>query len=359
MRAMTVKPGKEGSAAVTDLGAPAGEGDVVVDGISVGICGTDIEIAAGRYGTAPPGATRLVLGHESLGRVASAPPSSGLAAGDLVVGIVRRPDPVPCGPCAAGAWDMCLNGKYTERGIKQLDGYGAEQWQVEPEFAVKVSAALGDAAVLVEPTSVVAKAWDHVERIIARAPLAPRRALVTGAGPVGLLAALLAVQRELEVHVLDRVVDGPKPDLVADLGARYHTGDVTDVPEPDVVIECTGAPSVVLDVVGHTTPAGVVCLTGVSSGGRTVSVDVGAANRELVLENDVIFGSVNANRSHYEAAAEALAAADARWLAGILTRRVPLHSWIDGLERRPDDVKVTVDLRQPSVQTMIAEGRRS
>ncbi len=345
MRAMTVEPGKEGSAAVSDVDGPVGDGDVIVDGIAVGICGTDIEIASGRYGTAPPGASRLVLGHESFGRVASAPPGSGLAAGDLVVGIVRRPDPIPCRPCAAGAWDMCLNGQYTERGIKQLDGYGAEQWRVEPAFAMKVSPGLGDAAVLVEPTSVVAKAWDHVDRIIARAPLVPRRALVTGAGPVGLLAALLAAQRELEVHVLDRVVDGPKPDLVAELGATYHTGDVSDVPEPDVVIECTGAPPVVLDVIGHTTPAGVVCLTGVSSGGRTVSVDVGAANRQLVLENDVIFGSVNANRSHYEAAAAALTAADARWLAGILTRRVPLDSWIDALQRQPDDVKVTVDLR--------------
>ncbi len=349
MRAMTVEPGTTGSADVTDFDAPVGSGDVLVDGIAVGICGTDIEIAAGLHGTAPPGESRLVLGHESLGRVVSAPAGSGLDAGDLVVGIVRRPDPVPCRPCAAGAWDMCLNGRYTERGIKQLHGYGAEQWRVEPEFAVKVSPSLGDVAVLLEPASVVAKAWDHVERIVARAPLAPRRVLVTGAGPVGLLAALLALQREMEVHVLDRIVDGPKPDLVADLGASYHTGKVTDVPEPDIVVECTGAPTVVLDVLGHTTPAGVVCLTGVSTGGRTFAVDVGAANRQIVLENDVIFGSVNANRSHYEAAAAALAAADARWLAGLITRRVPLDSWVDGLERRSDDVKVIVDLAQSAV----------
>lgn len=290
MRAMTVEPGRSGTATVTEFDGPVGEGDVHVQGVAVGICGTDFEIADGRYGTAPPGSPHLVLGHESVGRVITAPPGSGLLPGDLVVGIVRRPDPVPCGPCAAGSWDMCPNGRYTERGIKGLDGFGAERWRVEAAFAVRVPAALGHMAVLVEPASVVAKAWDHVERISARAPLTLRRALITGAGPIGLLAALLAVQRGLEVHVLDRVVDGPKPDLVVDLGASYHTGAVADVPEPDVVIECTGAPPVVLDVIGRSSPSGVVCLTGVSSGGRVLEFDVGALNRRLVLENDVVFG---------------------------------------------------------------------
>jgi len=343
-RAMTVVPGQAGSAAVTEIDGPAGEGEVLVEGIAVGICGTDDEIAAGMYGTAPPGASRLVVGHESLGRVVWAPPGSGLAEGDLVVGIVRRPDPVPCGPCAAGFWDMCINGLYTERGIKELDGYGAQQWRVEAAFAVWVPAALGELAVLVEPASVVVKAWDHLERILARAPLEPRRVLVTGAGPIGLLAALLASQRGFQVHVLDRVVDGPKPDLVAGLGATYHTGAVAEVPEPDIVIECTGAPTVVLDVIQRNSPSGVVCLTGVSSGGRTIELDLGATNRTIVLENDVVFGSVNANRSHYAEAAAALVAADPSWLEGLLTRRIPLDSWVDGLDRRPEDVKVVVDL---------------
>ena len=345
MRAMTVVPGVAGSAALTTLDGPAGDGDVLVHGIAVGICGTDREIAAGQYGDVPPGRTRLVLGHESVGRVASAPPDSGLVAGDIVVGIVRRPDPVPCSACAVGAWDMCLNGQYTERGIKQLDGYGAQQWRVESSFALRVDPGLGDHAVLTEPASVVAKAWDHIERIVARAPLSPRRVLVTGAGPIGLLAALLGVQRGYEVHVLDRVVDGPKPDLVAELGATYHTGSVLDLREPDIVLECTGAPHVVVDVIGHTTPGAVVCLTGVSSGGRTLAVDVGGVNRETVLENNVIFGSVNANRSHYETAATALADADPGWLAGIITRRVPLGAWTEALEQGPDDVKVVVDLQ--------------
>ena len=343
MRAMVVEPGRAGSAALAELTGPVGEGDVLVQGLAVGICGTDIEIADGHYGQAPASSPRLVLGHESVGRVLAAPAGTGLAAGDLVVGIVRRPDPVPCGPCSMGAWDLCRNGGYTERGIKGLHGFGAERWSIESAFAVPVDPALGDAAVLVEPASVVAKAWDHIERIGARAPIDPRRVLITGAGPVGLLAALLGTQRDLDVHVLDQVVDGPKPDLVRDLGATYHAA-IGEVPEPDIVIECTGAPTLVLEVIQRSAPAGIVCLTGVSTGGRTIDVDVGAANRSIVLENDVIFGSVNANRSHYEAGARALADADGRWLRRLLTRRVPLQSWPDALHRNPDDVKVLVDL---------------
>lgn len=344
MRAMTVVPGRAGSAALTEIDEPAGEGDVLVEGLAVGICGTDVEIAQGLYGTGPDGADRLVLGHESAGRVIDAPTVSGLAAGDLVVGIVRRPDPVPCAPCAAGSWDMCRNGLYTERGIKGLHGYGAERWRVEAGFAVPVPSRLGELAVLIEPASVVAKAWDHIEQIAARAPIAPRTALITGAGPIGLLAALLAVQRGLDVHVLDRVLDGPKPVLVSDLGATYHTCAVTDLPPADIVVECTGAPTIVLDVIQRNAHSGVTCLTGVSSGGRNLELDVGAANRRIVLENDVVFGSVNANRSHYTAATQALAAADPRWLAGLLTRRVPLDSWTEGLQHHADDVKVVVDL---------------
>jgi len=138
---------------------------------------------------------------------------------------VRRPDAVPCAPCAAGEWDFCANGEYTERGIKQLHGYGSERWRVEPDFAIRLDPELEDVGVLVEPTSVVAKAWEQIERIGARATFAPRSVLVTGAGPIGLLAALLAVQRGYEVHVLDQVTDGRKPELVAqpgDLGAVHH-----------------------------------------------------------------------------------------------------------------------------------------
>ncbi|HVK35457.1 MAG TPA: alcohol dehydrogenase catalytic domain-containing protein, partial [Microlunatus sp.] len=209
MRALTTIPLNTNSVAVVDVPDPEPqEGDLLVDAIALGVCGTDLEIARGEYGWAPPGRERLVLGHESFGRVRQAPGGSGFAAGDLVVGVVRRPDPVPCGACAHGEFDMCRNGKYTERGIKQLDGYASEQWTVEGAYAVKLEDRLADVGVLMEPTSVVAKAWEQVERIGARAWFEPRSVLVTGAGPIGLLAALLGRQRGLDVHVLDQVTKG-------------------------------------------------------------------------------------------------------------------------------------------------------
>ena len=345
MRAITVLPHTPGSASLDDIPEPdPRDGSVLVEAIAVGVCGTDVEIVEGKYGWAPGGKTRLVLGHESLGRVLDPGPAGGLKEGDLVVGIVRRPDPVPCSSCAVGEWDMCRNGQYTERGIKQLDGYGSERYRLQPEFTVRLDPALGDLGVLLEPTSVVAKAWDHVERIGHRARWEPRRALVTGAGPIGLLAALLAVQRGLETHVLDRATDGPKPQLVADLGASYHTGPPAEAcSDADVIIECTGVGSLVFDVIRCNAPGGIVCLAGISSGGRKIGVDAADVNRHLVLENDVVFGSVNANRRHYEAAAAALAGADRDWLERLITRRVPLEHWDQALERQPDDVKVTIE----------------
>jgi len=344
MRAFTVIPGHPNSISLDDVPPPpANDGAVVVRALALGICGTDREIIAGRYGWAPPGQARLIIGHESLGRVEEAPAGCGVNPGDLVAGIVRRPDPVPCPACAAGEWDMCRNGLYTERGIKQRNGYGSEHFRVEPDFLIAVDPALETLGVLLEPTSVVAKAWDHVGRIGGRsAAWKPRVALITGAGPVGLLAALLGSQLGYELHVFDRATDGPKPDLARALGATYHIGDLGTL-KPDVVIECTGAGTVVLDVLRHTAPDGIVCLTGVSSGGRTIKLDIGGLNREMVLENHVVFGSVNANRRHYRAAAEALAKADKSWLSRLITRRVPLARWREAFEQRPGDIKVVAD----------------
>jgi threonine dehydrogenase-like Zn-dependent dehydrogenase len=346
MRAITLKPGVKDSAALEEVPEPPPEeGALLVDGVALGICGTDAEIVRGDYGEAPPGADRLVLGHESLGRVAEAPGGSGFASGDLVVGIVRRPDPVPCRSCAAGEWDFCRNGRYTERGIKGLHGYGSERWRVEPEFAVRLDPGLGTLGVLMEPTSVVAKAWEQIDRMLTRATIEPERVLVTGAGPIGLLAALLARQRGYDVTVLDRAKDGPKPDLVRDLGGSYHSDSVQDVdPPPDIILEATGVSQVVLDAMSHTGANGIVCLTGISSGGHAISLDAGDLNRQIVLENDLIFGSVNANRRHYQAAAEALAKADNEWLERLITRRIPLDRWHDALAREEHDIKVVVEL---------------
>jgi threonine dehydrogenase-like Zn-dependent dehydrogenase len=264
--------------------------------------------------------------------------------GDLVVGIVRRPDPVPCVNCAIGEWDMCRNGRFTERGINGRNGYASDRFRIHPEYAVKVDPGLDRVGVLLEPTSVVTKAWEHIARIGARARWEPSQVVVVGAGPIGLLAALLGRQRGLDVVVFDQVSDGPKPELVAALGATYRTDSISDTcATADVIIECTGVASLVLEVLGRTAPDGIVCLTGVSSGGRQLTVDAGQVNRAMVLRNDVVFGSVNANRRHYELAAASLAAADRSWLERLITRRVPVERWSDALTRRPDDVKPIIE----------------
>jgi threonine dehydrogenase-like Zn-dependent dehydrogenase len=240
---------------------------------------------------------------------------------------------------------MCLNDQYVECGIKGRDGFARERWRIESDFAVQLDPALADHGVLLEPTSVVAKAWEHIERIGARARWEPRTVLVTGAGPIGLLAALLGVQRGLDVHVLDRVEDGPKPALVRQLGATYHQGAVHDVGvTPDIVLECTGANPAIVDVLDVIGPGGIVCLTGVSTGGHPLTVDMGQANRNIVLENNVVFGSVNANLRHWEAAAAALTAADPAWLAAMITRREPLDAFAAALTLNPTDIKVVLDL---------------
>jgi len=347
MRALTVAPGIPNSARVESISEPpAADGPVLVRSLALGVCGTDREIVSGLYGWSPPGHSRLVIGHESLGRVVEAPANCGVAAGDLVVGIVRRPDPVPCPACAVGEWDMCRNGRYTERGIKERDGYGAEFFRIEPDFLVRLNGALGAEGVLVEPASIVAKAWDHIERIGGRSRAwGPKTLLVTGAGPVGLLAAMMGAQRGLEVHVFDHHSSGRKPELVHDLGGTFHLGSVADLHglTADVVMECTAAPAVIADVLGRASSGGIVCLLGVSAPGHRIAVDLGQLNRTMVLDNDAVFGSVNANRQHYTNAVAALQRAEKSWLARLITRRVPLENFMEALEPQDGDIKVVID----------------
>ncbi len=312
MQALTIVPGRAGSLQLGQVGEPPAEqGSVLVRTLAVGVCGTDRELIEGEYGQAPAGRERLVLGHESLGRVVQAPEHSGFSTGDTVVGIVRHPDPVPCINCALGEWDMCRNGLYTERGIKQADGFAAQRWRAQPEFLVKVSPSLGVAGVLLEPASVIAKAWEHVERIGGRARWAPKRILVTGAGAVGLMAALLGLQRELEVHLFDHNDSGPKPALARGLGARYHTEYPAS--EFDIVIECTGAPSVIAQALAGCAPGGIVCLTGLGGGHSTARFDAAALER-----------------------------AERAWLERLITTRVPVGDWEEAYEKRENDVKTVI-----------------
>jgi len=348
MKAVTVEPKKPGSAVLEDVQEPdARNGSVLVEAVAVGVCGTDVEIVEGKYGWAPPGRTRLVLGHESLGRVMDPGPAGGLKKGDLVVGIVRRPDPVPCANCAVGEWDMCRNGQYTERGIKQIDGYMSERWRIEPEYAMKIDRSLGILGVLLEPTTVVTKAWEQVVAVGQRAFWEPRTVLVTGAGPVGLLAALLGVQRGLEVHVLDRAESGPKPDLARALGATYHAGTVARIGfEPDVIIECTGVGQVVADSIQTVGAGGIVCLTGIGSGGAAARIATADVAAGAVLKNNVVVGSVNANKRHWYKAGQALARADRSWLGRLITRRERPENFMQALEREAEDIKVVIQFAE-------------
>jgi len=171
--------------------------------------------------------------------------------------------------------------------------------------------------------------------------------LVTGAGPIGLLAPLLGHQRGLEFHVLDRVDSGPKVELVRSLGATYHSGSIADLGfEPDIIIECTGVGQVIADSIRTIGAGGIVCLTGVGSGGRTGSLPIADAAAQGVLKNNVVVGSVNANKRHWYKASEALARADRSWLAQLVTRRERPADFAKALTRTPEDIKVVIQFAE-------------
>ena len=239
---------------------------------------------------------------------------------------------------------MCRNGQYTERGIKEIDGFMSERWRIEPGYFTKVDPSLGLLGGAARADHRRGQGLGDGRRHARARVLAAAQVLVTGAGPIGMLAALIGVQNGLDVHVLDRVTEGAKPKLVHDLGATYHSGAIADLGfEPDVVIECTGVGSVIVDSIRHVGAGGVVCLTGVGGGGAPSGLSPADVGKELVLQNNVVVGSVNANRRHFYRAAEALAAADQDWLGRLITRRVPPQNIADALPRGPDDIKVVVD----------------
>ncbi len=344
MKALTIRPGHSGSLRIDEVPDPAPESaTLLVRALAVGVCGTDRELISGQYGSAPSRRDRLVIGHESLGIVEEAPGDSPVRIGDLVIPFVRMPDPVPCDCCAAGEWDRCRNDRFTEHGIRALDGFARERFRVAPDRVIVADQSLGLTAVLGEPASVVAKAWAVVDSVTRDACWTPRRALVTGAGPVGLLAALIGRQRGLDVHVFDRAVDGPKPDLARRLGATWHNGSFEELPTDfDVVIECTAAPMIAMRSASRTAPNGVVCLVGVAEHRPPISLDAAAVNDLLVLGNRIVVGSVNANRSHYQAGHTALQRAERGWLDSLITRRIPFAESLGAFDPAINDVKTII-----------------
>jgi threonine dehydrogenase-like Zn-dependent dehydrogenase len=219
----------------------------------------------------------------------------------------------------------------------------SERWRVEPEYVIKIDPGLGILGVLLEPTTVVTKAWEHALAVGRRAFWEPRTALVTGAGPIGLLAALLGVQLGFEVHVLDRNQSGPKPELVRALGATYHSSRVADVGfAPDLIMECTGAGEVISDAISCVAASGIVCLTGVGHGGFLPTIPMADIGSSAVLKNNVVIGSVNANKRHWYKAAEALARAERSWLARLITARERPEDFTKALSRGAQHIKAVI-----------------
>ena len=335
--------------------------DVRVRILEVGICGTDKELCAFKYGTPPPGADHLVIGHESLGEVVEVGREvTRVKVGDLVVPMVRRPcDHSDCLACTAGRQDFCYTGDYTERGIKERHGFMTEEVVDDQRYMNVVPRALRDVGVLVEPLTIAEKALAQIQQIQQRLPwacdVAPgksrascHRALVLGAGPVGLLGAMALAADGYETFVYSRgAADTPRGRLVADIGATYVSADTADVATlaatvgaVDVVYEATGVSALSFEVLMNLGTNGIFVFTGVPGGRATSQVDTGVLMRNLVLKNQAVLGSVNASRADFESAITDLAMFRERWpraLDALITGRFPIEAYAEQLLTPPAD----------------------
>ena len=319
MRAMAVIPGQR-EFGVMDVPRPElqGERDVMVKVREVGICGTDREICEFRYGTPPPGRERFVLGHEAVGEVVAIGKSvRSLEPGELVVMTVRRPcDVASCVACRASRPDFCITGEFCERGIKEADGFMTEHVVEDEHYLVPVPRALADVAVLIEPLAVAAKASFQLEMILNRYPWEPigLRALVLGAGPIGLLGAMMFVARQLETNVYSlEPADSERARLVRSFGANYISARDVDLAalreragEFNVIFEAVGPAKVAFGSLGALAANGVMILSGLPSGQKPVESDLDGIMRDIVLKNQVVFGTVNASRAGFAAAVRSL-----------------------------------------------------
>jgi glucose 1-dehydrogenase len=368
MKAIAVVPGRAGSVHLRDVAearpedVPGGRG-VLVRVLRVGLDGTDREIAAAKYGAAPPGDDFLVLGHESLGVVERVGPAvAELGLGDHVVATVRRPGGSRYD--AIGLQDFTTDDTYRERGINLLHGYLSERYVEAPDYLVKVPERLAAVAVLLEPASVVGKGVAQAFEIQRRLRVwQPLRAAVLGAGPLGLLATMALRVRGLEVATLG--LDEPpylNSDLVEALGAHYlgtrrhGLAEASEQHGPfDLIFEATGFSPLVFEAMRLLGRNGVLVLASVTGGSRAVEVPADAINLSFVLGNKVAVGTVNASRQDFETAMRDLAIAEAQypgWLSRLITHVVPgLEDYaraFELLERGRETIKVVVDVAATS-----------
>jgi threonine dehydrogenase-like Zn-dependent dehydrogenase len=354
MRAVAVAPARR-AVELLDVPPPrlATPTDVRVRMLDVGVCGTDREICAFQYGTPPAGCPHLVLGHESLGEVVEVGAGvSRVRPGDLVVPMVRRPCPHGhCAACRAGRQDFCFTGDFAERGIRGLHGFMTEEVVDDERWLHVVPRALRDVAVLVEPLTIAEKALLQLEQVQQRLPWAcplepgrPRqachRAVVLGAGPVGLLGAMALVAAGFETWIYSRErPPHPKADVAAAIGARWISAqDATPaalaegIGNVDLVYEATGASAIAFETMQWLGTNGVFVFTGVPGRRGPVAVDTDALMRNLVLRNQVVFGTVNAGHEAFAAAIRDLETFDARWpaaLRALVTGRHPVEAYAD------------------------------
>ncbi len=348
MKALTVVPRTPGSGAVRDVSDPvARDGETMVEVVRVGLCGTDAEIERGEYGSAPPGSDLLVLGHESLGRIAD--DRGPLAKGTLVVASVRRPD--GCPNCECGEQDMCLWGRFTERGIGGLHGYCAERYAERPEYLFPVDPYLEPVAVLLEPLTVSEKGIRHLWAAQRRMTVwEPKTALVTGAGPVGILAAVALRLRGLEVTVVERTHKAARGELLGRIGASYAATErdpLSSLGGFDVALEATGSSAVAFGAIELLDPNGAIVLTSVTGGGRRIELPADELNQRIVLRNLLVLGSVNANALDFRQGITDLGAAEKHWpgfLGSLITRRVPLADAASALPHDPAQIKTVVEI---------------
>ena len=353
MRAGVVTPGQKDSARLIEMDMPAiSGGQVLVRVLELGIDGTDMEINRGEYGETPPDNDFIVLGHEALGQIEN-PGTTELGKGDFVVPMVRRPD--DCVNCQRGQLDMCLKGDYQECGIKGAHGFLREYFAEDTGFLVSVPEELRNIAVLAEPTSIATKGIKRAIGFHNQSANPINIAVVLGAGPLGLLTTALLKLHDYDIYTLD-IVPGSsvKAQLVESIGAHYVDGNespVESLPDKignlDLIMEATGNSTVAFQAMSALGTNGILCLMGVSTDRKPLEIDASCLNMQMVLGNKTVFGTASSNRSHFERAVESLASIEKKWpgwLSRLITQRLTLDKFKDGLDPDPDKIKTVIEL---------------
>ena len=331
----------------------AGPTEVKLRILEAGICGTDREITSFQYGTPPVNSPHLIIGHEALGEVIDVGSGvTGLAPGDLAVLTVRRPCPHDrCGPCRKGRQDFCITGDFTERGIKGAHGYMTEFVVDDERYVVKVPKELREVAVLIEPLTVAEKAGEQARVLVQRLPgdlkndPSSLSAVVLGAGPIGLLGAMKLVDGKWNTYVYSRgEADSPNVRIVSAIGARFVSSEehppadlVKMVGNISLVYEATGAAKISFDVLSVLGVNGVFLFTGVPGVMAPVEIDAEQIMRNLVLNNQVICGTVNAGRASFEEGVRDLGSFMRRFpsaVRALITARVALDDARDAVLSR-------------------------